>query len=298
MQKVGIVTDSHSGISQEEAKNLGIYVLPMPFYIEEECFYENVTITREMFFQELREGKTVSTSQPSPADVMKIWKEALTKCETILYLPISSGLSGSYETAHMLSEEEEFCHRVFVVNHGRVASPLRRTILDAAELVEEGYTAAQIKDILEGERDKVSIYIAVETLEYLKKGGRITPATAAIGTLLNIKPVLQLDVGMLESFSKCRGMKKARKEMLSALRNDMETKYREFYEKGEVYLLAASSAEDITTKEWITEIQSEFPGMDVLFDYLPLAICCHTGEGALGVGCSCRPKRQSAEREV
>jgi len=291
MQKVGIVTDSHSGISQEEAKKMGIYVLPMPFYIEEACFYEDVTITRETFFKELREGKNVSTSQPSPGDVMKLWTEVLKEYETILYLPISSGLSGSYETAHMLSMEEEFENKVYVVNHGRVASPLRRTILDTLELVKEGYTAPRIKEILEGERDKVSIYIAVETLEYLKKGGRITPATAAIGTLLNIKPVLQLDVGMLESFSKCRGMKKARKEMLAAIKNDMETRYRESYEKGEVYLLAASSADEETTKEWLAEIQAEFPGMDLLFDYLPLAICCHTGEGALAVGCSCRPKR-------
>ncbi len=291
MQKVGIVTDSHSGISQEEAKKLGIYVLPMPFYIEEECFYENVTITRDTFFEELAKGKAVSTSQPSLGDVMKLWKDVLLEYETILYLPISSGLSGSYETAHMLSGEEEFEGKVFVVNHGRVSSPLRRTILDTLELVEEGYTAEQIKEILEGERDRVSIYIAVETLEYLKRGGRISSATAALGTLLNIKPVLQLDVGMLESYSKCRGMKKARKEMLAAIRNDMETRYREVYDKGELHLLAASSADEETTKEWLAEIQSEFPGMEVLFDYLPMAICCHTGEGALGVGCSCRPKR-------
>ena len=137
----------------------------------------------------------------------------------------------------------------------------------------------------------MSIYIAVETLEYLKKGGRISSATAALGTLLNIKPVLQLDVGMLESFSKCRGMKKARKEMLNAIRTDMETRYKDASDKGDVYLLAASSANEETTKEWLAEIQNEFPGMEILFDYLPLAICCHTGEGALAVGCSCKPKR-------
>ena len=291
MKPVGIVTDSHSGISQKEADELGIYVLPMPFYIEEECFYEDVTITRDTFFKELSEGKAVSTSQPSPGDVMKFWKDILTECETILYMPISSGLSGSYETAHMLSGEDEFSGKVFVVNHGRVASPLRRTILDTLELVEEGYSAPRIKEILEGERDKVSIYIAVETLEYLKKGGRISSATAALGTLLNIKPVLQLDVGMLESFSKCRGMKKARKEMLNAIRTDMETRYKDASDKGDVYLLAASSANEETTKEWLAEIQNEFPGMEILFDYLPLAICCHTGEGALAVGCSCKPKR-------
>lgn len=291
MQKVGIVTDSHSGVSQEDAKKMGIYVLPMPFYIEEACFYEDVTITRETFFKELAEGKAVSTSQPSPGEVMKLWKEVLAEYETILYLPISSGLSGSYETAHMLSEEEEFAGRVFVVNHGRVASPLRRTLLDTIELVKEGYTAEQIKDILEGERDKVSIYIAVETLEYLRKGGRISTATAALGTLLNIKPVLQLDVGMLESFSKCRGMKKARKEMLAAIRRDVETKYSEYDKKGELYLLAASSADEEMTADWLREIREEFPDKEILFDYLPLAICCHTGEGALAVGCSCRPER-------
>lgn len=291
MKKVGIVTDSHSGISQEDADKMGIYVLPMPFYIEEECFYENVTITRDTFFEELAKGKTVSTSQPSPGEVMKLWKKVLSKYETILYLPISSGLSGSYETAHMLSGEEEFEGKVFVVNHGRVSSPLRRTILDTLELVEERYSASEIKSILEGERDRVSIYIAVETLEYLKRGGRISPATAALGTLLNIKPVLQLDVGMLESFSKCRGMKKARKEMLAAIRTDIETKYMEAYNKGEVYLLAASAASEETTMDWLEEIRNEFPGMEVMFDYLPLAICCHTGEGALAVGCSCRPER-------
>lgn len=291
MKKVAIVTDSHSGISQEEAKKLGVFVLPMPFYIEEECFYEGVTITRDIFFEGLEEGKNVSTSQPAPGEVMKQWKEVLKEYETIVYLPISSGLSGSYETAHMLSMEDSFENKVYVVNHGRVASPLRRTILDTLDLVKEGYTAPQIQKILEGERDKVSIYIAVETLEYLKKGGRITSATAAIGTLLNIKPVLQLDVGGLESFSKCRGMKKARKEMLAAIRNDMEMRFREAAEKGELYLLAAASADKATTTEWLEEIQAEFPNMDVLFDDLPLAICCHTGKGALAVGCSCKPRR-------
>ncbi|MBQ9767431.1 MAG: DegV family protein [Lachnospiraceae bacterium] len=291
MNPVGVVTDSHSGISKKEADKLGISVLPMPFYIEGECYYEGVTITREEFFRDLSAGKKVSTSQPSPEAVMEIWREALKQYETILYLPISSGLSGSCGTAKMLAEEEEFKHKVYVVDHGRVASPLKRTILDTLELIREGYLAEQIRDILENERDKVSIYIAVETLEYLKKGGRITPATAAIGTLLNIKPVLQLDVGVLESFCKCRGMKKARKEMLSAIKLDMETRYREYYEKGELYLLAASSADEETTKGWIEEIKQNFPGMEVLSDNLSLAICCHTGEGALGVGCSCRPKR-------
>lgn len=291
MKPIGIVTDSHSGIAPEDAQQMGIYVLPMPFYVDEECFYEGVTISRASFFEQLEEGKKVSTSQPSPDEVMKLWSYVLKEYESILYMPISSGLSGSCDTAKMLAAEPEFSGKVFVVDHGRVATPLRRTILDAMELVKEGYGAADIRDILEGERDKVSIYIAVETLEYLKKGGRISPATAAIGTLLNIKPVLQLDVGVLESFCKCRGMKKARKDMLAAIKKDMETKYGEYYNKGEVYLLAASSAEEAVTKEWVEEIRAYFPGMDVLCDDLSLGICCHTGKGALGVGCSCKPKR-------
>ena len=291
MKPIGIVTDSHSGIAPENAQQMGIYVLPMPFYVDEECFYEGVTISRASFFEQMEEGKKVSTSQPSPDEVMKLWNEVLKEYESILYMPISSGLSGSCDTAKMLAAEPEFSGKVFVVDHGRVATPLRRTILDAMELVNEGYDAAEIRDILEGERDKVSIYIAVETLEYLKKGGRISPATAAIGTLLNIKPVLQLDVGVLESFCKCRGMKRARKDMLAAIKKDMETKYGEYYNKGEVYLLAASSAEEAVTKEWVEEIRAYFPGMDVLCDDLSLGICCHTGKGALGVGCSCKPKR-------
>ncbi len=291
MKPIGIVTDSHSGIAPEDAQQMGIYVLPMPFYVDEECFYEGVTISRASFFEQLEEGKKVSTSQPSPDEVMKLWNEVLKEYESILYMPISSSLSGSCDTAKMLAAEPEFSGKVFVVDHGRVATPLRRTILDVMELVNEGYDAAEIREIIEGERDKVSIYIAVETLEYLKKGGRISPATAAIGTLLNIKPVLQLDVGVLESFCKCRGMKKARKDMLAAIKKDMETKYGEYYNKGEVYLLAASSAEEAVTKEWVEEIRAYFPGMDVLCDDLSLGICCHTGKGALGVGCSCKPKR-------
>lgn len=291
MNKVGVITDSHSSITAKEAERLGITVLPMPFYVDEECFYEEVSITRQEFFEQLNAGKKVSTSQPSPESVMDIWREGLKEYEEILYMPMSSGLSGSCNTAKMLAEEDEFVGKVFVVDHGRISTSLHRTIMDALELIEEGYGAQQIREILETEKDKMSIYIAVETLEFLKKGGRITPATAALGTLLNIKPVLSLGVGVLETYGKCRGMKKAKKEMLEALKHDMETKFREYYERGEVYLMAAVSADEETTKEWLAEISSFFPDMEILCDNLSLGICCHTGEGALGVGCSCKPKR-------
>ena len=291
MKAIGVATDSHSGLTQEEAKRLGIMVLPMPFYVDEACFYEEVSITREKFFEELNGGKKVSTSQPSPETVMEFWREGLKECEQLIYVPMSSGLSGSCNTAMVLAQEDEFEGKVFVVDNGRVSTPLVRSLVDALELVEEGYSAKEIKEILEEAKNQMTIYLGVETLEFLKKGGRITATTAAVGTLLNIKPILKFDVGLLESFKKCRGMKKARKEMLEAMKHDFETTFKDAYDNGEVYLLAASSADAETTQGWVDEIKAYFPGMEVMSGNLSLGISCHTGEGALGIGCSCRPKR-------
>ena len=291
MKRVGIVTDSHGGISMAEAQQLGVKVVPMPFYFVDDCYYEGVSISREEFFERLNNGESVSTSQPSPEAVMEAWREALTEYEKVLYMPISSGLSGSCNTARMLAMEEEFEGKVFVVDNGRVATPMHRSILDALELIEEGFTAQEVQLMLETAGNKMSIYIAVETLEHLKKGGRITPATAAIGTVLNIKPILKLNTGVLETYRKSRGMKKARQEMLEAMKHDFEVTFKDYADNNEIYLMAASSADDITTKEWVEEIKAYFPGMEVLCDDLSLGICCHTGEGALGIGCSCRPRR-------
>ena len=291
MKRVGIVTDSHGGISLAEAEKLGVKVVPMPFYFGDDCYYEGVSISREEFFRRLNEGDSVSTSQPSPEAVMKAWSEALTEYEKVLYMPISSGLSGSCNTAKMLASEEEFEGKVFVVDNGRVATPMHRSILDALELIEEGFSAEEVQMMLETAGNKMSIYIAVETLEHLKKGGRITPATTAIGTVLNIKPILKLNTGVLETYKKSRGMKKARQEMLAAMKNDFEVTFKEYADNNEIYLMAASSADDATTQEWVEEIKEYFPGMEVLCDDLSLGICCHTGEGALGIGCSCRPRR-------
>lgn len=291
MKPIGIVTDSHSSISQQMAKELGIMVLPMPFYIGENCFYENISLSREEFFKRLDSGATITTSQPSPADVMSIWDQALSEYEQILYIPISSGLSGSCSTALTLAQNEPYENRVFVVDNGRVSTPLHRSILDALELISEGYSASQIKDILEEARDKMVIYVGVQTLEHLKRGGRITPATAALGAVLNIKPVLKFDVGTLDTFKKCRGFAKAKKTMLEAMEHDLQTKFKEWYDRGEVYLLAASSAPEEETREWIREINEAFPGMDVMCDDLSLGVSCHIGYGGLGIGCSCRPRR-------
>lgn len=225
MKPIGVVTDSHSGISPEEAEQLGVKVLPMPFYVDNRCCYEGVTFTREEFLEKLKNGAKVSTSQPSPLEVMKFWDEALTEFEQIIYIPISSGLSGSCSTASMLASDEKYENKVFVVDNGRVSAPLRRSVLDALELIEKGYVAPWIKKMLESSRSDMVIYVGVETLENLKRGGRISAASAALGTVLNIKPVLKFDVSTLDVYQKCRGFNKARKVMIEAMKNDLNTKF-------------------------------------------------------------------------
>lgn len=285
MEKIGIATDSCSGISREEAERLGILVLPMPFYFDEDCFYEGVSITRNDFFDRLESGQSVSTSQPSPDSVMELWRTGLQRFEKLIYIPMSSGLSGSYNTAKMLSQEDEFKNKVFVINSGRVSTPLHRMVLDALELIGRGYTAEKIFKVLEDAHDKMCIYIAVETLEFLKKGGRISAASAAIGSLLNIKPILRFDVGLLEAVHKCRGMKKARTVMLELFKKELENTFPDGF-ANKIHILAASSADEDTTKAWVQEIKDFFPGMEVQSDYLALGLSCHIGPNGLGIAYS------------
>lgn len=291
MPSIKVVTDSHSSISQEKAEELGITVLPMPFEIDGTEYLEGLNLTREDFFDRLAAGAEVHTSQPVPLEVLRAWDRELENYDQIVYIPISAGLSGSCDTALALAQKKHYKGRVFVVDNGRVATPQYRSVLDAVELVREGYTGAQIKQILENARDKMNIYVAVDNLEHLKKGGRLSPVAAAVGTVLNIKPVLQFDVGALNIYKKCRGFKAARKVMIEAMRQDLQTRFKEYYEKGEVYLLAASSACEEVTADWLQEIHEAFPDMGILYESLPLAISCHIGEGGLGIGCSCRPRR-------
>lgn len=291
MKAIGVVTDSHSGITQEEAEKLGIMVLPAPFYIDGECYYEGINLSRETLFERIKAGAKVSTSQPSPEELMKFWDKALEQFEKIIYIPISSGLSGSCQSAMMFSREDEYEGKVFVVDNGRVATPQHRSVLDALELIEEGYFPEWIKQMLEDDRANMNIYVAVESLDNLKAGGRISATTAALGNMLNIKPVLKFDVGTLDTFQKCRGFNKAKKVMLEAMKHDMETQFKEYVDKGEFYLLAASSADKEATDEWIAEIEAYFPGMKVMCDDLAMAVSCHIGVGGLGIGCSCKPTR-------
>ncbi len=291
MKTVGIMTDSHSSIKPKEAQEKGIFVMPMPFYIDDECYYENVNLTQAEFFEKMKGKAKVSTSQPSPEAVMQMWDEALKQYDELVYIPISSGLSGSCSTASMLAQEDEYEGRVFVVDNGRVATPLHRSILDAIELIEQGCSAKEVKETLEKYREKTVVYVAVETLEYLKKGGRVSATSAMIGGLLNIKPILKFDVGSLEVFQKCRGFVKAKHAMIDAMKHDLETVFAEEYAAGEVYLLAATSAPKEVTESWVQEIRTAFPEMEVMCDDLSLGVACHIGPGGLGIGCSCKPKR-------
>ena len=287
---IGIATDSHSSIAPDVARDLGVRVLPMPFTIDGTCYYEDVTLSREDFFAHQAAGKEIGTSQPAPADVLALWEEMLTEYESILYLPISSGLSGACQTALLLSEDEPYAGRVFVVDNGRVATPLHRSILDALELIDKGLSAGEIKAALEAAKEDMVIYIAVVTLEYLKKGGRVSPTVAAVGTLLNIKPILHVTTGKLEAFKKARGMVKARETMLEAIRSDLAIRFQDAHARDEVSLMAAGSGTPEQTAAWIAQIEAAFPGMPVLYDDLSLGVSCHTGQGALGVGLSCKPR--------
>jgi DegV family protein with EDD domain len=221
---------------------------------------------------------------------MDLWYKVLKEYDELVYIPLSSGLSGACNTAKMLAQDDKYEDKVFVVDNGRISVPLRASVLDAIDLAKKGLSASEIQKVLEASKADMSIYLGVETLEYLKRGGRITPATAAIGSALNIKPILRVDTGKLDTYKKCRGMKKVKKEILEALKNDLETIFKEQAEAGEVYLMAASSADEETAKAWVEEIKEHFPGMDVLYDHLSMGISCHTGEGALGAGCSCKPR--------
>lgn len=292
MKKVGIMTDSHSGISQQEANALGIKVLSMPFYVDGNTYYEGVDLSKEDFLERLHAGAEVSTSQSSPQDVLDMWDEMLKEYETILYLPLSSGLSGACMTAQAMAREEEYEGKVFVVDCGRVSAVLHRTILDVVELVNEGATAREIQQILESSKDRMIIYIGLSTLENLKKGGRINPAVATVASVLNIKPVMELGVEKLDIYQKCRGVKKMKHILIETMKEKFQTDFKEEYDAGEVYLLAASSALPETANEWVEEIKEAFPGMDVLYDDLSFGISCHTGPDALGIGCVCKVKRE------
>jgi len=286
--KIGIVTDSNSGILPDEAQKLGIWVLPMPFYIDGSCYYENVDLTRADFFAKLAAGAEIATSSPAPLAIAEIWEAALAECDQILHMPMSSGLSSSCEIAMALAREEAFAGRVWVVDNGRVATPLHRSILDALELLERGLSAAEVQRILHEHRPNMTIYIVLDELKHLVRGGRISSAAAVLGSILNMKPVMQFDVGKLNVYNKCRGKKRARRIMIEAMQADLQGKFKRQWEAGDVHILAAGSADAAETADWLAQIREAFPGQPVMYDDLPLSLCAHIGQGGLGIGCSCR----------
>lgn len=285
MAKVAIVTDSNSGITQAKAKEMGIYVLPMPFYINGELFFEDISLTQEEFYQRLAEDADISTSQPAPGDVLELWNRLLKDYEQVVHIPMSSGLSGTCETAMMLAEEYD--GRVQVVNNQRISVTQYQSVKDAMEMAAVGMDAATIKNRLEETRFDASIYITVETLKYLKKGGRVTPAGAALGTVLNVKPVLTIQGGKLDAYSKVRGMKSARKTMVEAIKQDLETRFHDLYHSGQMRLeIAYSGADDLLAQDWKKQLSEAFPGHTFEMAPLSLSVSCHIGPGALAVACS------------
>lgn len=290
MGTTGVMTDSHSGIGTEEAARLGIKVLPMPFYVNEKLYREGVDISREEFYDKLRAGVDVATSQPSPEEVMELWDQMLTQYEELVYIPLSSGLSGSCMTAQAIAQEPQYEGKVFVVDNGRVSTPMHRSVLDAVEMVKKGYSAEKIKTLLEAVREKMVIYVGLSTVSYLKKGGRISSVAALAADMLQIKPVMRFGVGKLDVYQKCRGLKNARKTMIDAIREEFRTNFKEAYEAGKVYLMAASSSTKEVTGEWVAQIKENFPGMEVMCDNLSLGLSCHIGPDGLGIACCCKPE--------
>lgn len=284
MNRIAIVTDSNSGITQNQAETLGISVLPMPFFIDEKFYFEDITLTQEEFYRRLEDDANISTSQPSPGDVTDLWDKLLQDHDEIVHIPMSSGLSSSCHSAAMLAEE--YGGRVQVVNNQRISVTQRQSVLDALTLVQRGRTAAQIREILERIKLMSSIYITVETLKYLKKGGRITPAAAAVGTILNLKPVLQIQGEKLDAYAKCRGKKAARKTMLDAIRKDLDTRFATEWKEGRVHMMAAYSGNPEEADDWLEELNQNFPGIDFHIDPLSLSVACHIGRGALAVACT------------
>ena len=281
MSKIAVVTDSNSGITQQRGKELGIFVLPMPFYIDGNLYFEDISLTQEDFYKKLQEDADISTSQPSPGDLMDFWENILKEYDEIVHIPMSSGLSGSCQTAMTLADDYD--GKVHVVDNQRISVTQEQSVYDAMALVKAGKSAEEIKQILEEEKLEASIYIMVDTLKYLKKGGRITPAAAALGSMLNLKPVLQLQGEKLDSFAKVRGVKAAKRTMLKAIKNDLETR---FAGKKMVLGIAYTSRDEEEVQKWKEEVQEAFPGYEIVMNPLSLSVSCHIGPGSLAVTCT------------
>lgn len=285
--KIAIITDSNSGITQSEAEKLGIFVVPMPVLIDGETYFEDLTLTQEQFYEKLKNDANVSTSQPNPIDVGEIWTKALKDHDAVIYIPMSSGLSETCHTlAHYAETEKQFKNKVYVVDNQRVSVTQRQSVMDAIKMASEGKSAKEIYDYLIKTKLTASIYIMVDTLKYLKKGGRLTPAVAAIGTLLKIKPVLQIQGEKLDQYAKVRKVSDAKTTMINAIRKDLTTRFKDEYAAGKMALAMAHTDNFAEIEKFRQEVAEAFPDLEISFvNPLSLSVSCHIGPGALAVTC-------------
>ena len=281
MAKIAIVTDSNSGITQAEGKKIGIYVLPMPFMIDEVTYYEDIDLTQEQFYEKLKSGANIATSQPSPDSVTSLWDKLLQEYDEIVHIPMSSGLSGSCQSA--MAFAADYDGRVQVVNNQRISVTQRQSALDALQLAAAGKDAAQIKEFLENDKFNSSIYIMLDTLYYLKKGGRITPAAAAIGTMLRLKPVLTIQGEKLDAFAKARTTSQGKTMMINAIKKDINERFGGMTEDKHIWLQIAYTHDRAAAEQFRTEVEAEFPGYDI--HPLSLSVACHIGPGSLALAC-------------
>ena len=286
--KTAIMTDSNSGITQAEAKELGIAVIPMPVLIDDDLFYEDLTLSQEKFYEKLKSNVRVSTSQPNPEHVGEVWQKMLAKYDEIVYIPMSSGLSETCHTLQHYAETEEcFNGKVFVIDNQRISITQKQSTFDAIKLAKEGKSGKEIAEFLMNTKMKSSIYIMVDTLKYLKKGGRLTPAVAAIGTLLRIKPVLQIQGFKLDTYAKVRKLTDAKDTIIEALKNDLSTRFKEEYEAGKMIISIAHTENYEEALKFKEQLVAAFPKAEFgCIDPLSLSVSCHIGPGALAAACA------------
>ncbi len=283
-KKIVVITDDNSGFNKEEANKLNVKVLKMPIIIDGEVFFEDETISKDEFFNRLNNDEDISTSQPSPGIVLEMWENLLKEYDYILHIPMSSGLSASCQTALSLAEEKEFKDKVYVIDNHRISVTLKQSVYDAITLINKGLSPKEIKEILEKEASNASIYISVDTLKYLKKGGRITPSAALIGEALHIKPVLQLFGGKLDSYKKCLGTKQAVNALKTAIKNDLDAKFKDCSRDELVFSAAYTGKDDAIIKKVVEEIKNELNiNTPIIIDHLSLSVSTHIGEGALAL---------------
>ena len=283
MSKIAIVTDSNSGITQAEGARRGIHVLPMPFMIDEVTYYEDIDLTQEQFYEKLKSGANIATSQPSPDSVMSLWDKLLQEYDEIVHIPMSSGLSGSCQSA--MAFAADYDGRVQVVNNQRISVTQRQSALDALQLAAAGKNATEIKEFLENDKFNSSIYIMLDTLYYLKKGGRITPAAAAIGTMLRLKPVLPIQGEKLDAFAKARTTSQGKTMMINAIKKDINERFGGMTEDKHIWIQIAYTYDRAAAEQFRTEVEAEFPSYDIHLDPLSLSVACHIGPGSLALAC-------------